>query len=211
MYFFIESGKYYFFQDSVQKLGVQKVWEIKTHSCSETGRTLYPHLRICLLILEREEGRERETAMWERNINRMPPIHAPTGYWTHNLGMCPDRKLILQSFGAWDDSPTNWPTKLGPEITGFKAACMASTSSRKYYLWVVLLISFIREQTKNRGHMIFHGSLCLGHPRGKQTLGPLLMPLWTDRSSLDLTGPFCYILQLLVIIWTLVEDGCPVP
>ena len=50
-----------------------------------------PHLRICFLILERgvnrEGGRERkrETSMWERNIDQLPPVCALTGEQTHNL------------------------------------------------------------------------------------------------------------------------------
>ena len=40
-----------------------------------------PNLKIYLLILEREEGieRERETLKWERNINQLPPILTPMG------------------------------------------------------------------------------------------------------------------------------------
>ena len=48
-----------------------------------------PHPRIHLLILERE----RDTSMWERNINWLPPVHAPTMDQTHNRGMCPDWNL----------------------------------------------------------------------------------------------------------------------
>ena len=40
------------------------------------------HLRICLLILERVEGgereREREISLWERSIDLLPPVTAPT-------------------------------------------------------------------------------------------------------------------------------------
>ena len=36
----------------------------------------YPHARICVLILEREERRGRRG---ERNIDRLPPAHTPTG------------------------------------------------------------------------------------------------------------------------------------
>ena len=46
---------------------------------------LNPHLRIYLLILEREEVRGRETLMWERNIDRLVASHA-----------CPDWGLNLQ-------------------------------------------------------------------------------------------------------------------
>ena len=34
--------------------------------------------------------------MWERNINQLPPVCAPTGDWTYNLGMCPDWESNLQ-------------------------------------------------------------------------------------------------------------------
>ena len=34
--------------------------------------------------------RERETSIWERNINWMLAIHALTGDQTHNLDMSPD-------------------------------------------------------------------------------------------------------------------------
>ena len=46
-----------------------------------------PHLRICLLILEREEeaGRERQ----EKNINQFASC---TEDQTPNLGMCPDQE-----------------------------------------------------------------------------------------------------------------------
>ena len=51
---------------------------------------LGPHPRIRLSILEKEEGRETNV-MWERSINRLPPIRAPTGDRTCNPGMCPDQ------------------------------------------------------------------------------------------------------------------------
>ena len=59
-----------------------------------------PHLRICLLILEREKrrGGERETSM--------PPIHALPRYQTQNPGMCPDRESNPQPFGVQDDAST---------------------------------------------------------------------------------------------------------
>ena len=70
------------------------------------------HLRICL---ERKGGRERErerekaTWIWKRN-HGWPVILAPTGDWTHNLGMYLDQEWNLQPFGIWDDAPTNWAT-----------------------------------------------------------------------------------------------------
>ena len=55
------------------------------------------HIRICSLI-------------WERNINWLPPICAPTKDWTCNLGMCSDWELNPQLFGIQDVAPTNWAT-----------------------------------------------------------------------------------------------------
>ena len=50
------------------------------------------------------------TDFWERKINRLPPVHAPTKDWTCNLGMCPEQKSNPQPFGVWDGAPTNWTT-----------------------------------------------------------------------------------------------------
>ena len=44
------------------------------------------YFKICLLIWERERGREER----ERNIDSLPPIWAPPRGWTWNLGLCPD-------------------------------------------------------------------------------------------------------------------------
>ena len=33
--------------------------------------------------------RGRETSIWERNIDRLPPVRTLTRDWTHNPGMCP--------------------------------------------------------------------------------------------------------------------------
>ena len=62
----------------------------------------------CLLIFrERQEGRERETLMWERNIYRLPPIRALTRDWACYLGICPDGKSNPHPFGAWENVPTS--------------------------------------------------------------------------------------------------------
>ena len=59
----------------------------------------------------RERDRERETLKgW------LPPTHAQTRDWIHNLGMCPDWESNLQPFGVWSDYPTNLATQLGQEI-----------------------------------------------------------------------------------------------
>ena len=61
-----------------------------------------PHPRICLLILEREEvgERERETLMWERNIDWLPLVRSSNRDQTHNLCVCTDWKSKLQPFGV---------------------------------------------------------------------------------------------------------------
>ena len=46
----------------------------------------YSHLR------ERGRDRKRETSMWERNTDWLPPAQAPTRDWAYNLGTCPDRE-----------------------------------------------------------------------------------------------------------------------
>ena len=57
-----------------------------------------PYLKIRVLILEREGGRERGK---ERNIDvrerrdRLPPVCALIGDRTHSLGTCPDRDQYL--------------------------------------------------------------------------------------------------------------------
>ena len=43
--------------------------------------------------------------MRERNIDRLPLAHAPTGDQTHNPGLCPDWKLNWQPFALQDDAP----------------------------------------------------------------------------------------------------------
>ena len=61
----------------------------------------------------RERARERETLMWERNINGLPPVHTPTGDQTSNLGMCPDQELNPQCFQEyyrtdWTEGSVNY-------------------------------------------------------------------------------------------------------
>ena len=41
----------------------------------------------------------------------LPPVRAPAGDRTCNLGMCPDWESNLQPFGAQDDPPINAPAK----------------------------------------------------------------------------------------------------
>ena len=51
--------------------------------------------------------RERERNTDVRNINQLPPVHAPTGNQTCNLGLCPDQRWNPQPFGVQDHTPTN--------------------------------------------------------------------------------------------------------
>ena len=65
-----------------------------------------------LLILEREEGRDRnrEILMWERNINWLPLLHTLTGDGICNLDMFPNQESNPWPFGVQDDTSTNWAT-----------------------------------------------------------------------------------------------------
>ena len=65
-----------------------------------------PHPRICLLILEREEGRENIDVR-EKDRFAATCIYPDWRDQTCNLGMCPDWESNLQTFGVWDDAPTN--------------------------------------------------------------------------------------------------------
>ena len=71
-------------------------------------------------------AREREPVMWERNIDWLPPIRAPTRDWTWNLGMCPDQESNPQPFGVQDDTPTNRATQPGlqKEHFDFEDLCL---------------------------------------------------------------------------------------
>ena len=75
---------------------------------------------MCSLLLEREEGRERERNIDVREtVIGLPPVHAPTRNQTHNLGMCPDWESNPQPFGVWDDAPTELPGQGSICIGGF--------------------------------------------------------------------------------------------
>ena len=62
------------------------------------------------LSLFRERGRGREKRdrnnVLERNIDWLPPIHAPSEDPTHKPGICPERELSLPPVGAQDGAPT---------------------------------------------------------------------------------------------------------
>ena len=63
-----------------------------------------------------DRKRDRETSMWEININRLPLTLSPTRDGTCNLGMCPDQESNPKPFGIWDNAPTNWTTQPGPMV-----------------------------------------------------------------------------------------------
>ena len=77
-----------------------------------------PHLRTCLLILERGEGRERDR---ERNISWLRLAHTLTGG--------PDWESNLQPFSLQDDVPTNQGKNLYSESFW---VCVQDTLLRYY-------------------------------------------------------------------------------
>ena len=65
----------------------------------------------CLLIFRRGDYRGREGVMWD--IDQLPPICAPNGIGTCDLGICPDWESNPQPFGVQDDAPTSWAMQPG--------------------------------------------------------------------------------------------------
>ena len=66
--------------------GICTVWYETNWPIVQATFFFNPHLRTCLLTLEREEGKEggRKTSVWERQIYRLSPVSAPSRDWTHN-------------------------------------------------------------------------------------------------------------------------------
>ena len=122
-----------------------------------------------LLILEKGRERERETSLWERNIDWLPPVPALIGDWTHNLGTCPDWESSPQPFGVRDDAPANWTTQAGLEcefIEAFFDAVFLFWMKCKYHInsrWKLGLQSYKvrRENTTN----VSFKDRCFGHRR----------------------------------------------
>ena len=54
--------------------------------------------------------RRRKTSMWEKNIDQLPLLPAPTRDQTHNLGMCPEQESKLRPSGLWYKAPINQAT-----------------------------------------------------------------------------------------------------
>ena len=80
-----------------------------------------PHPRTFFsLFVCWKRGRERETLMWERNINGPPPLaHRRVGR-TCNLGTCPDPEFNLPPFGLEDDTQPTDPHQPGSFLLVFK-------------------------------------------------------------------------------------------
>ena len=57
--------------------------------------------------------RGREISTWERNIDWLPSIWAPTEDRTCNWGMCPDQELNQQPFNLWNDTQATEPHQPG--------------------------------------------------------------------------------------------------
>ena len=68
-------------------------------------------------FLEREERGERETLMWQRNVDQLPPAGTLTGDRTRTLGMCLWPGTNLETFGTRDDAPAHRTP--GQGLTGF--------------------------------------------------------------------------------------------
>ena len=88
--------------------------------------------------------------MWERNIDHLPPMQAPTRGQTCIVGMCPNQgsnpqtghvpwsKLNLQPSGEWDCYPTNWATKPGPSPFFFNVTYLLVVGREKHRFVVPL-------------------------------------------------------------------------
>ena len=75
-----------------------------------------PHLRLCLLILGREEGREKERNIDVREKHQLVASH-----------VFPGQGWNPQPFGVWDDAPTNQDTRPGHRLT-------LESKKRKYHM-----------------------------------------------------------------------------
>ena len=77
-------------------------------------KNMYVCMYVCMYVLGKG-GRKRgtEILMWEGNIDGFPPVHAPTGDQTHNLGMCIDWELNQWTFTLWDDVQPSEPHQSG--------------------------------------------------------------------------------------------------
>lgn len=67
----------------------------------------------------------------------LPFVHAPTGNWTRNLGMCADQELNLQPFSLWDNTQ---PVK--PYQPGLKEIFKQKNKNKNKIIKVNLLTSF---------------------------------------------------------------------
>ena len=53
---------------------------------------------------EEKGGKEVVKHQYERNMDRLPLVHAPSGDQTCNPGMCPDQEWNWQPYALWDDT-----------------------------------------------------------------------------------------------------------
>ena len=87
-----------------------------------------PFLRkdFLLFICRDREGRkkERETSMWERNIDQSPLVYQPTRYQTHNPGICPNQESNWRLFALWNDTKPTEPYRSGLFIIFFEDIMM---------------------------------------------------------------------------------------
>ena len=88
-----ENNPIYYWNDKIRYLGTN---------------FLYPNPRLCLLVLERGEGKKRG-----RNTDSLAPVCAPTRDGSCSLGVWPDPDLNPHPFGVWDGAPTCWATQPG--------------------------------------------------------------------------------------------------
>ena len=102
-------------------------------------------------------GRERETSVWERNINQLPPIWALTRDWTHNLGMYPDQGSNLQTFWYTDNAPNN---------------CTTPARAREKKPFIVSVASGNSPSSKAVSYSLV---------QGREGQGPWLRPAWGQR------------------------------
>ena len=58
---------------------------------------------------EKKHSKERETLMWESNMDRLLLVHALIGDQTHNLGMGPDQESNRWPFALQNDTQPTEP------------------------------------------------------------------------------------------------------
>ena len=87
---------------------------------------------MCSLILEREEGgeKQRDIDTREKHPSAASHIYPDQGLNLHLRGMCPDWESNPRSFGVWEDAPTYEPHRPGQDIIRFFRATMFYNTQR---------------------------------------------------------------------------------